>query len=301
MINEDTPIGFDLKPEQELADLGPVERRKLHAILSMWESRVGILNLSPELDTNPTWAEFDRPRGALTKKDREYINKPYGYEGQPARDIRYRLRQRLKNLYHDAYYLERVPTQDLETVFEDIGPASPHLALIFLIFGLKSVRVAVGRETKFESGLYEKCIEHGIQSVEAQIHNKPDPTVPPDESGPDFPITRTSVSADITVEREEYNPEGLKEQILSGEATQDQFEEYWNRAGRRRDELISEAKDRNLSEIEVVDSAGLTATYDIEELEEDIDHDDSSPTVETYLNAIRRRQKAEKMSSDDED
>jgi hypothetical protein len=281
---DDIPIDIDADADDELSDIEPEDLSKLNAVLGVWNTRVRF-GLPGTIDFEPEWRELDRPRGIFTKRDREYLTLPSRFEGQTERDVRYRIRERLVNTFYDAAFLDTVSHDDLTSVFASIGPGSLLLSHNLLGFALKSLRVAVERETEFSDEYYETAIEDAIQSTEAKFLNNQDESA--DETKLGFDYTVVSISADIDVERKQFDGDQLREKILSGNANRGEFEEFWKHGSRRR--LIAEANKRNLSEIAVTDEFGMESTYDIDQLENQISTDTGPTTVEDYFDAFARR------------
>lgn len=270
MVDEEILDNLDIDQEEideanegegvKLWKLGADKAEKLSAISVADKARADF-GLEGNVKEDPVWTNCDRPRGAFTKRDREYLKSPNDFEGQTEREIRYRIRNRLKNLFYDAYFLYKVSGEELTNTFESIGPTSQYLARDFFKFGLRSLQSAVNSEGEFRDRHYEDVVEDAIHTAESRKENKNDSEL--NEEG--FNYTLISVSADIEIERREFEGNALREKILEGSATQEEFETYWNRGSRSR--LVGEAQDRGLSEIAVTDNVGMTATYDVDQLQ----------------------------------
>lgn len=273
MVDEEILDNLDIDQEEideanegegvKLWKIGENKAEKLSAISAADKARADF-GLEGKIKEDPVWTNCDRPRGAFTKRDREYLKSPNDFEGQAEREIRYRIRNRLKNLFYDAYFLYEVSGEELTNTFESIGPTSQYLARHFFEFGLRSLQSAVDSEGEFRDRYYEEVVENAIHTVESRKENKSDSKS--NEEGLNY--TLISVSADIEIERKEFEGNALREKILEGNATQEEFETYWNRGSRRR--LVGEAQNRGLSEIAVTDSVGMTATYDVDQLRGDL-------------------------------
>jgi hypothetical protein len=248
---------------------------KLSAISAADKARADF-GLEGNVKEDPVWTNCDRPRGAFTKRDREYLKSPNDFEGQTEREIRYRIRNRLKNLFYDAYFLYKVSGEELTNTFESIGPTSQYLARDFFEFGLRSLQSAVDSEGEFRDRHYEDVVEDAIHTAESRKENNSDSEI--DQEGLNY--TLISVSADIEIERKKFEGNALREKILEGNATQEEFETYWERGSRRR--LVGAAENRGVSEIAVTDNVGMTATYDVDQLREELG-DGRELTVEELI------------------
>ena len=267
MVSDELRERFDVELDKSLLDVGEYKIAKLYGASITKDKRAELFDLPSEVYIEPRWVNTDRERGIFTERDREYLMESDEYEGQTEREIRYRIRNRLTNLYYDSFYADMVSEDDLEATFDSIGESSPFLAYWLFRFGLKSIRAAVDNESDFRDNFYERCIEAAIQDIEGDSSHSEASTY----GGVKF--KSVSASAEIEIERVEFDGGELREKIVQGNATQKEFETYWKFGIRKR--LVDEAVNEGKEEIKVADSMGIPVTYHVENLRENIPRDDN--------------------------
>lgn len=155
----------------------------------------------------------DRKRGFLTQRDREYIFGELEIDGQAERDLRYRIRQRVKNGLLDVGVLDAYPDEELEKTF---APTDyPSDSLIVLLFSLayrlawrsyNSGMIATYTFNEFDE-LLADMFKHAIERVERKREGV------------------TEVYIDFEIERSEFEEDVLLNRIVAGQAT---IEELWS-------------------------------------------------------------------------
>ena len=198
----------------------------------------------------PVWNDLKRKRGILTTSDREYLSDPKEYDEQASRDKRYRIRERVKNSLYDFNDLLLMPANDRKRVFNTAGEeGGPTLvsALGFFYMGITKMAEQSG-ETGIE--LFETLLSNAIESREMQELEY-----------------IANVNVDIEIEREQPDSDEMKNKILSGTATLNEFMYHID------NHEAGKASIRRLAELEepltIMTSDGSEAEImDVEEIQE---------------------------------
>jgi len=142
-----------------------------------------------------------RPRGILTKKDREFLISQEDFDAQTKRDKRYRIRNRVVDAYLDFQVLETfLPEEDREKIFEELRE--------------KYTFTAISDTLQFTySGVsdLDEEFEQALESVIVNHERKKNPDVIP------------HVSVDIDIRTEEVSVEDAINRFLEGEGTFKEF------------------------------------------------------------------------------
>jgi len=280
MVTDDIEDEFDVNLDQPMTDLTDEYKKFIYPFIAAHTIRRDFYGLPGPDEPDFDWLEDDQYPGVFTDQDKEYFSAAHEFEGQKKRDVRYRLRQRLAGLFDDSKEFDQVRSEDLESVFDSIGFPSPYFAHNLVLFGVRALRVAVGMEKEFQEGDYEECLELAIRRAESRYINNLDDKVPVPLADDGYVAVSADVDVDVT--KEAFDGDRLREKILDGEASQDEFSRYWRLGSRR--QLVGAARNRGVSEIEVRDDMGLTSRYDVEELlEETDDADDTELTMREYI------------------
>lgn len=284
MVIDDIENEFDVDLDQPMTDLTDEYENLISVFMTAHKIRRDFYELSGPDEPDFDWLEDNRYPGVFTDQDKEYLSAAHEFEGQKKRDVRYRLRQRLAGVFDDSEEFDRVRSEDLESVFDSIGFPSPYFAHNLVLFGVRALRVAVSREKEFQEDDYEECLELAIQRAESRYVNNLDDKVPVPLVDDGYVVVSADVDVDVT--KEAFDADALREKILDGEASQEEFTRYCRLGSRGK--LASAARDRGLSEIKVRDEVGLTSRYDVDELTEQVrDLDNGELTMREYLEMTR--------------
>lgn len=181
----------------------------------------------------PTATDAERKRGFLTQRDREYILGELEIDGQPERDLRYRIRQRVENGLLDAAILQAYPDDELEKVLTNNEYPSDNLVVLLyslayriLLLSYNSGMIASYGFDDFDD-LLADMFKHSIDRVE-----RPRDGV-------------TEVDIDLEIDRSEVDEDLLLNRIVGGRAT---VEELWTYVesgdvGRLVDQLEAEGQE----------------------------------------------------------
>ena len=217
----------------------------------------------------PAWRDRDRKRGVLTKSDRDLLAEGFrsgddeAPSNQTIRDKRYRIRERLKNVYLDFNYLTNMKTEDRERVFQYlIDEGGPTLQSVFEELYLGIVPIGSTSEEVDPKPLAD-LLERAITEAERR------------ELG-----HIAKVSVDIDIERTRPETEPLLDKLLESQGTLDEFLYYIDNDGDtaallnsvvEQDEPIKVELDNKGSKAEVVgvDEAKRLLERETEVLDED--------------------------------
>lgn len=157
----------------------------------------------------------DRKRGFLTKRDREYIFGEIDVEGQEERDLRYRIRNRVKNGLLDVAALDAYPDGELQKIISsaDSPPDNiiVHLYTIAYRLLLKSYGSTLAAGAEDLSGVMEDMLKHSIERVERHREGV------------------VEVDVDIEIDRSDFDEDLILNKILAGNATTEEFWTYEKR------------------------------------------------------------------------
>ncbi|WP_157573496.1 hypothetical protein [Haloplanus natans] len=249
--NNNTSDDFDV--ETPIWKLDPSEQLIVGKVMQANAIRMQINGISDDVvePEDVEWVAADRQRGILTTRDRRYIKDELEIDKQAERDLRYRIRQRIKQSIYDIEGISQLYDQDeIDTIFNNLGPSNVHLAKEICSFGLRCcLAIANNTEGLSESDLFEAIISSAIKSSYRWSSKE----------------TVDSASVNIDFEIIEFSQPELKERILNGEASRAEFEKYRNHGSVGT--LIAEAEERGLEEIRV-DDMGIDAVYELDELKD---------------------------------
>lgn len=144
-----------------------------------------------------------RPRGILTKKDREYLLNKDEYEPKSQSEKRYRIRNRVTNSFKDFIFLEYFTSdEDREKIFEELfykdrTLADPVVTALSFIYS--------GAELSDQD--FEQLVHHSIE--ERELEKNPDDLI--------------DVSVDIEINREQPSVEDVIDRFIEKEATEEDF------------------------------------------------------------------------------
>lgn len=154
----------------------------------------------------PLWEQVDRPRGILTKKDRELLLHGRDIEGQDLRNARYRIRQRVIASLHDIVALSIYMDSDEFSQITDHReyPFDMEKNLIGLAYKL----LLYNSDENSPIETLEESIVTSIKDIESDRLDE--------EAHPN----RVAVpSADIELKFRDLNLDSLQNKILSGDAS----------------------------------------------------------------------------------
>lgn len=187
---------------------------------------------------NP-WEKADRKRGILTKKDREYLLGEYQPTGQDRRNIRYRIRQRIKHALLDIQLLSsRIEYEELEQIVNNYGVGYHILIMDLLTFVYRIGDIELGpdeftyddeemgyRVDEYFSRMLENGISRAIWYNTPFVDSSTDITEF-EEQG------RFSVDVDarVLIDRSQHDTEKIFQKLQEGTATEEEFE-VWLKMG----------------------------------------------------------------------
>ncbi|WP_157969472.1 hypothetical protein [Haloplanus rubicundus] len=253
MVTNNNDSADDFDAETPIWKLAPSEQLIAAKVMQANASRMQINGISDDVvePEDVEWVTADRQRGILTTRDRKYIRGGLELDKQAERDLRYRIRQRIKQSIYDIEGISQLYDQDeIDTIFKNLGPSNVHLAKEICSFGLRCCQaISNNSEGLSESDLFEKIISSAIKSSFRWSSSE----------------TVGSALVNIDFEIIEFSQPELKERILNGKASRAEFDKYRNHGSIRT--LIAEAEERGLEEIRV-DDMGINAVYELDELKE---------------------------------
>lgn len=159
----------------------------------------------------------DRKRGFLTKRDREYIIGEIDVEGQKERDLRYRIRNRVKNGLFDMVVLDTYPDDELEKILSsaDYPPDNLIVHLYTIAYRLLSrsygSTLAAGAVFEDLSDIMENMLKHSIEREERYREGV------------------VEVDIEIQISRSDFDEDLILNKILAGNATTEEFWTYEKR------------------------------------------------------------------------
>lgn len=172
--------------------------------------RLGFFSISMAEDSDetserqPEWMKFERKRGIITEKDREFLIHPGDYSKEAARNKRYRIRERIKNSLYDFSLLTELKDNDVKRTFESMDDKGYVLraATEFLYRGLCLIS---DKTDSTEGELLEETLKRSIESAEHERGN----------------IATTNIK--INIDREEADSDELMQRLIGGRGTNNEF------------------------------------------------------------------------------
>ena len=180
--------------------------------------------------------DSDRNRGFFTKRDREYLHGKIPRGTQKVRDLRYRIRSRVRNGLLDTLVLDEYPNDELQKILDGENDVF-FAALIenFLKLAYRIHKIWIEDQDfdsiEAENKDFERLLEIAVSAV---------------EFGHDADDTVGNVDADLSIERKQFEERVLRNKIVAGNARREEVISYLSRGDLEKLYSELEALDRDI-------------------------------------------------------